>query len=205
MTGNRVRIRGPYRGKQHYGRFHINIMKAQSLNDGIVKGGNKADMAVPAADYHAENSCMEAAIQEAREGIYHNHGGPFGAVVVKDGKIIGRGHNMVVLKNDSTAHGEISAIRDAEARIGSYDLTGSVLYTTGEPCAMCLAASIWANITKIYYGGRIADNAGIGFRDQAMEALFEGRKALDQYLVEMDREACLQLFEEYRGLDRERY
>lgn len=97
---------------------------------------------VPERDYHAENEYMELALAEAREGIQHNHGGPFGSIIVKDGKVIGQGHNMVLVNNDSTAHGEITAIRNAEANIESFDLTGAVLYTTGEPCPMCLAACL---------------------------------------------------------------
>ena len=80
-----------------------------------------ADGQIPEAAYHAENEYMEIAIAEAREGIYNGDGGPFGSVIVKDGEIIGQGHNMVLANNDSTCHGEISAIRNAEAAIGSYD------------------------------------------------------------------------------------
>lgn len=160
---------------------------------------------VPERDYHAENSYMELAIDQAREGIHHNHGGPFGSIIVKDGKVIGQGHNMVLANNDSTAHGEITAIRDAEANIESFDLTGAVLYTTGEPCPMCLAACLWANIDKVYYGCTIEDNAIIGFRDEAFDAMFGGREAFRDYLVEMDRDACLKLFEEYTSLDMDKY
>ena len=89
---------------------------------------------------------MAEAIGEALEGITQGHGGPFGCVIVRDGKIVGRGHNMVLANRDSTAHGEIVAIRDAEKTLESYDLSGCVLYTTGEPCPMCLYAILWANI-----------------------------------------------------------
>ncbi len=92
---------------------------------------------------------MRLAIDEAREGIRSGHGGPFGSVIVKDGEIIGKGHNMVLKNNDSTAHGEVSAIRNAESNIKSFDLTGAEIYTTGEPCPMCLAACMWANISKV--------------------------------------------------------
>lgn len=160
---------------------------------------------VPEREYHAENEYMELALTEAREGIYNNHGGPFGTVIVKDGKVIGQGHNMVLANNDSTAHGEITAIRDAEANIESYDLTGAVLYTTGEPCPMCLAACLWANIDKVYYGCTIEDNAIIGFRDEAFDAKFGGREAFKDYLTELDRDACLKLFAEYTGLNPDRY
>ncbi len=104
------------------------------------------------------NRYMELAIREAREGIEQGHGGPFGTVIVKDGKIVGRGHNCVLRDNDATCHGEVAAIRDAGRRLGTFDLSGCELYTTGEPCHMCLCACMWANISKIYYGCNIADN-----------------------------------------------
>lgn len=160
---------------------------------------------LPEADYTADDPCMQVAIEEARKGIYNDHGGPFGSVVVKDGKVIGRGHNMVLSENDSTAHGEIEAIRNAEKTLGTYDLSGAVLYTTGEPCQMCLAACIWANIEKVYFGCRSEDNADIGFRDESIDEAFGGRETFSDYLIEIDRDACLKLFEEYLTLNRDRY
>ena len=152
-----------------------------------------------------ENQFMRMAIGEARTGITSGHGGPFGSVIVKDGKVIAAGHNMVLLNNDSTAHGEIMAIRRAEAALGTYDLSGCELYTTGEPCPMCLAACMWANISKVYYGCTIADNARIGFRDEKFDRLFGGREGFAGYLFELDRERCLELFEEYRAMNAKRY
>lgn len=149
----------------------------------------------------AKNKYMQIAIDEAITGIHNNHGGPFGSVIVKDGKIVGQGHNRVLLNNDSTCHGEISAIRDAETKLETYDLSGCELYTTGEPCPMCLAACMWANIEKVYYGCTIADNEMIGFRDNKFDQMFGGREKFKEYLEEMDREACLKLFEEYNGLN----
>ncbi len=160
---------------------------------------------IPAALYHAENQYMEIAIQEAREGIHLGHGGPFGSVIVKDGVIIARGHNRVLLNCDSTCHGEIDAIRRAESELGNFSLQGAELYTTGEPCPMCLAACLWANIEKVYYGCTIENNESIGFRDKKFDDLFGGREALKDYLIPMDREACLELFKEYRGLEGKRY
>ena len=160
---------------------------------------------IPKAAYKAENEFMQLAIDEAREGIYNQHGGPFGSVVVKDGKVIGRGHNRVLVNKDSTCHGEISAIRDAEKNIDSYDLSGAVLYTIGEPCSMCLAACVWANIEKVYYGCNIQDNSIIGFRDSALDKLFGGRIAFTDFLTQVDRDACLKLFEEYNGLEKTIY
>lgn len=144
---------------------------------------------------------MKIAIEEARTGIHNGHGGPFGSVIVKDGKIIGKGHNMVLKNNDSTAHGEVSAIRNAETEMGTYDLSGAVIYTTGEPCPMCLAACMWANIEKVYYGCTIKDNEMIGFRDAKFDDLMGGREKLADYLEQVDRESCLKLFEEYNAIE----
>lgn len=167
--------------------------------------GSSNKVQIPEKTYQAENEYMEIAISEARNGIYNGDGGPFGSVIVKDGKIIGQGHNHVVSNNDSTSHGEIEAIRNAEANIKSFDLTGATLYTTGEPCPMCLAACMWANIDIVYYGCTIEDNEKIGFRDKKFDEMFGGREAFKDYLVEIDRDACLRLFEEYLNLDSTNY
>lgn len=151
------------------------------------------------------NKFMAVAIEEARIGIKNHHGGPFGSVIVKDGKIIARDHNRVLSKNDPTCHGEISTIREAGMHLDTFDLTGCELYTTGEPCHMCLCACMWANIEKIYYGCTIKDNEDIGFRDEKFNKIFKGRENLKDYLVEMDRDECLKLFEEYKNMDKEIY
>ena len=92
------------------------------------------------------------AIDRALEGIEAGDGGPFGSVIVKDGKVVGVGHNKVVKDNNPTLHGEMVAIADACHNLGTFDLSGCEIYTTGEPCHMCLCACMWANIDKIYYG-----------------------------------------------------
>lgn len=145
------------------------------------------------------------AIEEAREGIHNNHGGPFGSVIVKDGEVVGRGHNKVLLNNDPTCHGEIMAIQDACANLGTYDLSGCELYTTGEPCHMCLCACMWANLDKVFYGATIEDNGMIGFRDDKFDKIFGGRDKLEDFLTMIDRDACLELFEEYNSLNRTIY
>ncbi len=165
----------------------------------------KEKQKIPVADYQASNVWMQAAIDEARIGIFAQHGGPFGSVIVKNGEIVGCGHNTVLLDNDSTCHGEINAIRDAEKNLGTYDLTGCVLYTTGEPCNMCLNACLWAKLDKVYYGCTIKDNARIGFRDAAFDEIFSGREKLGDYLTECDRDACLKLFDEYLTTERTIY
>lgn len=153
----------------------------------------------------AEDPFMEKAIEEAFKGIENGDGGPFGSVIVKNGEIVGKGHNRVLKDHDASAHGEISAIRDAGKKLGTHDLSGCVLYTTGEPCPMCLYACLWANIEKVYYGCTIRDNSLIGFRDEAFDRLTPGRAALDGYLECIDRPACLELFEAYRNMDHSLY
>lgn len=111
-------------------------------------------------------SFMMRAIELARQGIRRGDGGPFGAVVVRGGRIIGEGWNRVIATNDPTAHGEIIAIRDACARLGSFSLEGCEIHTTGEPCPMCLGAIQWARIERIFHGFRLEDAAAIGFDDR---------------------------------------
>ena len=149
---------------------------------------------------------MELAIAEAREGIKNGHGGPFGAVVVKNGEAVASGHNHVLANNDSTCHGEINAIRKAENKLQTFDLSGCELYTTGEPCPMCLAAILWANIEKVYYGCTIADNEKIGFRDAKFDEMLGGRTNLPaDFLEQQDRKLCLELFDEYNQMDKTLY
>lgn len=149
---------------------------------------------------------MEIAVNEAREGILNRDGGPFGAVIVKNGEVIASGHNRVLSSNDSTCHGEIDAIRKAEAKLETHDLSGCELYTTGEPCPMCLGAILWANIEKVYYGCRLSDNAEIGFRDEKFnEAVGERFNLPDGFIEEKDREMCLEVFREYEKMGGERY
>ncbi len=108
---------------------------------------------------------MELAIEYAKEGISDRQGGPFGAVVVMDNEIVGRGHNMVAPNNDPTAHAEVVAIRDACKNLGTYQLTGCTLYTTCEPCPMCLGAIYWARPDKVIFGSTKEDAAKAGFDD----------------------------------------
>ena len=138
---------------------------------------------------------MALAVEEARNGIHAGHGGPFGCVIVKDGDIIGRGHNEVILQKDPTCHGEIMAIRNACKVLGTFDLSGCELYTTAEPCPMCLGAIQWSNIRKVYYGCNISDTDKIGFRDQQFY------NEPTDILEELDRKECLEVFCEYREIE----
>ena len=156
-------------------------------------------------DSEMHRKYMQMAIDEATEGIMNDHGGPFGTVIVKDGEVIATGHNRVLLNNDPTAHGEVEAIREAGRRLKTFDLSGCALYTTGEPCHMCLCACMWANIDKIYYGCTIEDNGLIGFRDDKFDKIFGGRDKLEGFMSEVERQSCLELFNLYRSLKRKIY
>lgn len=144
------------------------------------------------------NKYMQVALEEARNGIAHNDGGPFGAVVVKDGKIIGRGHNRVAKNNDPTCHGEMEAIRDACKALSTFDLSGADIYTTGQPCIMCLGAILWSNINHIYFGCTIAENDVIGFRDDVFSQTLQiNMDKLADKITQIDHEECLQLFKDF--------
>lgn len=145
---------------------------------------------------------MAEAIKEAYDGITNKHGGPFGSVVVKDGKIVGRGHNRVLFNNDPTCHGEVEAIRDACKNLGTYDLSGCELYTTAEPCPMCKGAILWSNIDHIYYGCTINDTDKIGFRD---EIFYDNWTHYERLMTEFERTSCLKLFDDYANGNNKRY
>ena len=113
----------------------------------------------------AIESYMNEAFNEGFQSVRNNVGGPFGAIVVMDGKVIGKGGNRVSSQNDPTAHAEIVAIRDACQNIANFDLTSAVLYSTCEPCPMCLSAIYWANITSVYFCSTRHEADAIGFKD----------------------------------------
>jgi tRNA(Arg) A34 adenosine deaminase TadA len=108
---------------------------------------------------------MQEAIRLAIDGVNASRGGPFGAVVVQGGQIIGRGCNQVTSTNDPTAHAEVVAIREACQRLGTFRLAGCEIYASCEPCPMCLATIYWSRIERFYYGCTAADAAAIGFSD----------------------------------------
>jgi guanine deaminase len=108
---------------------------------------------------------LRRAIALATANVASGAGGPFGAVIVRDGRIVGEGVNTVTTTNDPTAHGEVNAIRAAAKALGTFTLAGCQLYTSCEPCPMCLAAAYWARIDAIYYGASAADAARAGFDD----------------------------------------
>lgn len=111
---------------------------------------------------------MREAIRLSVEMMRQGKGGPFGALIVRDGQVIGRGWNQVTPTNDPTAHAEIVAIREACRTTGSFLLPGCELYSSCEPCPMCLSAAYWARLRRVYYAARRSDAAGAGFRDEAI-------------------------------------
>ena len=145
------------------------------------------------------NEFMKLAIEEVKEGITYGHGGPFGAVIVKNGEVIAKGHNHVVINNDPTCHGEIDAIRKACKKLGTFDLSGCELYTTHYPCPMCAGAIQWSNIKKIYYGCTVDDTANIGFRDKEF---YEGE---DTIYTQIEQDSCVELSKDYMNMEHTMY
>jgi tRNA(Arg) A34 adenosine deaminase TadA len=154
-----------------------------------------------------EHDFMQMAIQLATENVRSGAGGPFGAVLVKDGAVIATGVNQVTSANDPTAHAEVNAIRQACRALGTFQLNGCVLYTSCEPCPMCLAAIYWARLPRVYYGNTRADAAAIGFDDEFIYQQIplppQQRSIAMQPLL---REAAQAAFQEWRTkADKVRY
>lgn len=145
------------------------------------------------------NKFMKIANECAKEGSSHNDGGPFGAVIVdKEGNIIAKGNNTVLKNNDPTEHAEMNVIREACKKLGTNDLSGYILYTSCEPCPMCLSAIIWANIKEVYYACTRKDAGEIGFRDDVIYEYLKGEKKDLLNLKQIDRDECKGLFKEYK-------
>ncbi|UKT62350.1 nucleoside deaminase [Pedobacter mucosus] len=138
---------------------------------------------------------MRMAIDLSIENVSESIGGPFGAVVVKDGKVIAKSANRVTSTNDPTAHAEISAIRLACAELNTFDLNGCVIYTSCEPCPMCLGAIYWSRIHTIYYANTKADAAYIGFDDKFIyEELDKPMEKRSLPVIQMLRDEAMQAF-----------
>jgi len=138
---------------------------------------------------------MQQAIKEALKGMKNNEGGPFGAVIVKHNKILARAHNEVIGSKNPTAHAEILAISRASKKLNRFDLSDCELYSTCEPCPMCLGAIYWARIKKLYFGCTSEDTEKIGFADKAIYDIFKGKvKKLPCSCYQIERETCLSLF-----------
>jgi len=147
---------------------------------------------------------MQLGVDRASFTMNRNLGGPFGAVVVKDGKVVSVASNSVLSTNDPTAHAEINAIREACKVLGTYDLTGCELYATGYPCPMCMSAIIWANIKKVYVSGMPKDAEKIGFRDDFIYDFIKNNctdvKVLE--IEKMNPEPAVKLYAEYEKLNK---
>jgi len=143
---------------------------------------------------------MKKAVELSREHMRQGHGGPFGAVIVRGGKIISEGWNQVSSTNDPTAHAEVQAIRKACETLGTFDLSGAEIYTSCEPCPMCLSAIYWARLEKIYYANTRKDAAEIQFDDdfiyQEVSKPLESRKIPVQ---QVGRAEALEVFQEWQA------
>ena len=141
-----------------------------------------------------KNKCMQRAIELSIESI-NSGGGPFGSVVAKDNEIISEGMNRVTVNNDPTAHGEITAIRQACKKLNTFDLTGYELYTNCEPCPMCLSAIYWSHIDKVYYANTRDDAHKIDFLDPVIYTeLQKSNEEKKIRMVQMMREEGLKAF-----------
>ena len=145
------------------------------------------------------NEYMKLAKEAAEKGITNKEGGPFGAIIVNsEGEVISTGNNQVLKNNDPTAHAEIVAIRNACSKLNTYDLSDYILYTSCEPCPMCLSAIIWANIKDVYYACTRTDAESIGFRDNMIYDYLAGNKNNVIKLHPLDRDACIDTFDRYK-------
>jgi tRNA(Arg) A34 adenosine deaminase TadA len=144
---------------------------------------------------------MRLAVEEARRGVMRGHS-PFGCAIAKDGELVAVAHNIVWGSLDPTAHAEVNCIRKAAAELKTISLAGCTLYTTCEPCPMCLAATHWAGVDRCVYGATIADAAGAGFRELEISAADMVRLGGSKLLVEMGplRDECKDLFALFKRL-----
>lgn len=150
---------------------------------------------------------MQEAIERARSTMRLGYGGPFGAAVIREGHVIAVASNTVLKDHDPSAHAEMNAIRRASQILESHDLTGCVLYTTGHPCPMCLAAIIWANIKTVYFGCEAYEADEIGFRDDFIYKFIEGECKEEKILslTQYGHTECKALYSEYEKIQHELY
>ena len=147
-----------------------------------------------------DNPFMARAIQLSIDNVLSDRGGPFGAVVVKEGKIVAEGTNQVTSRNDPTAHAEVLAIRDACKKLGVFDLEGCEIYTSCEPCPMCLGAIYWARLSRVYFANADADASGIGFDDSLIyRELAQPYSQRKIPMIQMMREEALAAFREWES------
>jgi len=155
----------------------------------------------------SDKKFMQRAIGLAERGMDANAGGPFGCVIAKDGEIVGEGCNSVTSTNDPTAHAEIVAIREACQKVGAFQLDGCVVYTSCEPCPMCLGAIYWARPERVYFACTREDAANIGFDDRFIYEELE--KANDErrlQIINLMRDEALDVFRKWqRKPDKQEY
>lgn len=148
----------------------------------------------------SQRKFMQLAIDLSKEGMNAGKGGPFGCVIVKDGVVVGKGCNSVISDNDPTSHAEIVAIKDACRNLGSFQLDGCEIYTSCEPCPMCLGAIYWARPDRVFYGNNKKDAAEVGFDDdfiyQELAIPLERRKIPMRQLL---RDDAKEIFQQWRA------
>jgi tRNA(Arg) A34 adenosine deaminase TadA len=147
-----------------------------------------------------EETYMSEAIALSQNGVRNNEGGPFGCVIVKNDKIVGRGNNRVTSANDPTAHAEVVAIRDACRNLATFQLDDCEIYTSCEPCPMCLGAIYWARPKIVYYANNREDAANIGFDDSMIyEELSIDLNQRKIPIINLGREEALKIFDEWKN------
>ena len=154
-----------------------------------------------------EKRFLERAIELSRQGMQKGNGGPFGCVIVKDGEIIGEGFNEVLVKNDPTSHAEVVAIRNACKKLNNFQLTGCDIYTSCEPCPMCMGAIYWARPNRVIYANTKSDAAAVDFDDQFIYDEIE-KLPQDRYIqfIHLPQEQALDVFLEWKNNgDRKEY
>lgn len=147
------------------------------------------------------NKFMKEAVNEAIAGMRTGDGGPFGAVIVQNGKIIARAHNEVLTTNDPTMHAEVNAIRKATKLLNRFDLSDCEIYSSCEPCPMCFAAIHWAKMKKLYFGASRFDAADADFDDQYIYDVINKKATINQVDIEtIDSEECLLPLQEWKNM-----
>ena len=151
-------------------------------------------------DKISKEEAMRIAIEESKYNSENNYknGGPFGAVILKNGEIVSIAHNTVIESKDPTAHAELNAIRLATKKLNTHDLTGCTLYVNAEPCPMCLSAIIWANIKEVYFANTKEEAGNIGFRD---DLIYDYIKNRDENILKthhVENEKAKEIFEEFK-------
>jgi len=146
---------------------------------------------------------MRAAIDQARKSVAGGAGGPFGACIVRDGKVLAVASNHVLMNHDPTAHAEVTAIRQACSELGTHLLEGAEIYSTTEPCPMCFAAIHWARIARVYYGTNIADVDALGFNEMTLsnQQMREIGGSPVEIVPDFQREECVSLLEYWSDLE----